>query len=131
MRAEAHLHIGRVRRGLEDCISMRFLPDGKTTYCGTLSLTYAKFSVQPAGLRKFRETGQKNVHAYVRGRFWGSYPTLDLGGITFDLLYALGYREAYYNPLTHESFVDKMSGRVLDSVYDVILYGKKVYYVHS
>lgn len=58
------------------------------------SLTLAKctFAVQPAGNRKVRETGRKNVHAFVRGQF--------LGTAEWELPYTVSY-----NPHKNTTFV--------------------------
>jgi hypothetical protein len=124
-RAEAHLHIGRARAGKEDCISLRKLPNYQVEYAGYVVLSNVKFAVQPSGLKRFRDTGQKNVHAYVRGTLVDStanQPT----GIKPVLR---GMREAYYNPNVTDTFVDKTTGDAVYSCDTAVLYGTKVYYV--
>lgn len=125
MRAEAHLHIWRAKRGFPDPISMRFLPNGLVAYVGFLCLTDAKFVVQPAGLRKFRESGVKNVHAYVRGTFDMCEPESESTHADF---MEEGWREAYYNPASTSTFVDRLTGNMVDSAPNVILSRTKVYY---
>lgn len=52
----------------------------------------AEFVVQPAGREKCRETGTKNVHAFVRGKWDESEKVLDGEPVT-------------YNPYEYDSFV--------------------------
>lgn len=107
---------------------MRFLPRGLMVHVAFLHLTNASMVVQPAGLRKFRETGQKNVHAFVRGTFAGSAP--ELAGTPRDWeLEGFGYAQAYYNPATCDSFVNKHTGLPVEAtVSTAILTRTKVYY---
>ena len=123
-RAEAHLHIAKARKGDESCISLRKLPNYQVEYAGYVLLEDAKFAVQPAGLKRFRDQGQKNVHAFVRGTlvdYLGNQP----GGIKAAIR---PMREAYYNPLTCDSFIDKESKKPLTTARIVVLLGTKVYY---
>lgn len=124
-RAEAHLHIGRARAGKEDCISLRKLPNYQVEYAGYVILTDVKFAVQPSGLKRFRESGQKNVHAYVRGTLVDSTANEPQG-----VRHALrNWKEAYYNPAVTDTFVDKATGTVIDCADTAVLLGTKVYYV--
>ncbi|AUO78990.1 hypothetical protein [Salinibacter phage M8CRM-1] len=59
----------------------------------------ARFVVN-AGRERVRETGRKNVHAYVRGVTDPTEPVP-----TADTLRARGYREVTYNPYEHDNFV--------------------------
>lgn len=61
-----------------------------------LMLKDAVFRVQPAGNQKVRDTGRKNVHAYIQGELCEKHghPNLDLEAVT-------------YNPYKHRSFVRK------------------------
>lgn len=125
-RAEAHLHIGRARAGKTDCISLRKLPNYQVEYAGYVLLENVTFAVQPSGLKRFREEGKKNVHAYVRGTLIDStanQPTGILRACQSQL------REAYYNPAVTDTFVDKVTGDALYSCKTAVLYGTKVYYV--
>jgi len=62
-----------------------------------VSLTDVKFAVQPAGRKKVLETGQKNVHAFVRGELvdYQNICHLDMP------------KQVTYNPHKYESFVNK------------------------
>lgn len=60
----------------------------------TLILKDAKFAVQPAGNRKVRETGRKNVHAFVRGTIVG-----------IDQIMPAFRRAVRYNPFKDTTFV--------------------------
>ena len=123
MRAEVHLHISRFRKGLHDCISVRNLPNYQVEYFGTVALKDVSFAVQPAGLRKFRDTGQKNVHAFVRGEIVSA-----LGG-QIAPTHKGQWREAYYNPNVTDTFVDRQTGNPLHSADAAYLVGNKVYYL--
>lgn len=71
----------------------------------------AQFVVQPAGRKKARETGQKNVHAFLRGYLVGDLITQYRkikrdGGVRFveeDNEY-LSY-DIFYNPFAYDQFV--------------------------
>ena len=121
MRAEAHLHLPRKIAGNPACISVRRLPNYQVEYAGTLTMTNATFAVQPAGLQKFRQTGQKNVHAYVRGEI------VELLGN--QVLPRHNMREAYYNPKTCDTFVDKDTNEPLYEAAAVYMVGSKVFYI--
>jgi len=124
IRAEAHLHIGRAKSGKEDCISLRKLPNYQVEYAGYVVLTKVTFAVQPSGLKRFRETGQKNVHAFVRGTLRDHSANQPPWYGTFGHM-----REAYYNPNVTSTFVDKATGDAVYSCDTAVLYGTKVYYV--
>lgn len=125
MRAEAHLHIGRFRSGKQDCISVRNLPEFGVHYSGTVVMKDVKFSVQPAGLKRFREQGQKNVHAFVRGEIIADHGNQ----IPKDRKTAWLWREAYYNPAVTDTFVDRQTGEPLSEADAAYLIGNKVYYM--
>ena len=120
MRTEAHLHISRFRKGAADCISVRNVPDGKVYYADTLYLSDVTFAVQPAGLKLFREKGRKNVHAFIRG-------TVDPKA--HKNIPAGDYKEARYNPLSHNSFVNSITGDPVYSAAAVFMRANKVYYI--
>lgn len=122
MRVESHLHITRARKGILRCVSFRRLPGGKTEYGSALHLGCVTFAVQPAGLKRFRQTGQKNVHAYVRG---------ELQSVTHDRWPTAldpDWREAYYNPTKVSTFVDKEFGHEVHVAAEALLIGTRVYY---
>ncbi len=117
-RVEAHVHIGRARKGLNDCISVRDLPNGKVFYAEQVDLIDVTFSVQPAGLRKFRETGQKNVHAFVRGTVVNRD---DLGPGAW-------WGVARYNPNDSNTFLDKHTGEPVHSASQAQVIGTSLFY---
>lgn len=122
MRAEAHLHITRANAGELRCVSFRRLPRGYAEYASALHLTKATFAVQPAGKQRFLDTGQKNVHAYVRG---------ELQSVTHDRWPTAldpDWREAYYNPALVWTFIDREFGHPVHVAKEAVLIGKKVYY---
>lgn len=61
----------------------------------------AKFIVQPAGRKKARATGQKNVHAYVDGERAGELPFAPKDGVA-----------VFYNPFVCDNFTLKGYGRL-------------------
>lgn len=127
MRVETHVHIGKARKGESACLSVRDLPNGKVRYSGTLVLRNASFAVQPAGLRRFRESGQKNVHAFVRGDWAMELPfasrTIDVSSREFTEHWA----EVSYNPAKNDSFVIKETGQTVTTANRVLLVGKRVW----
>ena len=116
MRMEAHVHITRARRGLNDCVSARRLPDGKVFWISDITLSDVTFAVQPAGLRRFRETGQKNVHAFIRGTMEDNPKRLG------------SWRIARYNPKVNDTFVDSESGDAVYSASEAQLIGTSLFY---
>lgn len=90
-------------------------------------LKNCKFAVQPKGLEKVRESGVKNVHAYVRGNLTGF--DMELSDDPQDYLLSKGYRQAYYNPKKVDSFVDCLSWEPLYEASNVILVDKKIFYI--
>ncbi len=122
LRVEAHLHLPRAKAGELRCISFRGLPKGKAQYASALYLKDAAFVVQPAGLRRFRETGQKNVHAYVRGAL--QHVTHDRWPENIDP----DWTQASYNPAVNDRFVIKSTGQGILWASEVILIGTKVYF---
>lgn len=118
MRYEMHIHIGRKRAGIKECMSIRALPTGRVSYVAEALLEDVTFAVQPAGLRKFRDTGQKNVHAYVRG-----HDSDDWNG-------AWPWREARYNPMKNDTFVDAELGFPVQRADRVWFDGNLLFYIN-
>lgn len=90
MKVDAYLNLNR------DCISIR---SRESEDYGTvvahrprLTVVNAEFVVQPAGRERVRETGVKNVHAFVRGEWDDSVKVMDGEKVT-------------YNPYEYDSFV--------------------------
>lgn len=83
----------------------------------------ATFVVQAAGRAKVLATGQKNVHAFVRGTLEGAaYVTVIEGPMPWmrsDGAYARAAtkygRRAYYNPKTVSSFTDIAKGEPIET----------------
>lgn len=122
MRVESHLHITRALSGNKNCISYRPLPGGSVAYASALHLSRASFAVQPAGLRRFRETGLKNVHAYVRGSLENYEHDRWPENIDVD------WRRARYNPKDTDTFVDAELGYAVHRANEALLIGTSVYY---
>lgn len=89
-------------------------------------LQNVKFAVQPSGLEKVRESGVKNVHAFVRGNYIDH--DLDLGNDPHAYLRRVGYRQAYYNPHKVDTFVDLDTMEPIYEANHVILIDKRIYY---
>ena len=83
------------------CYSVRF--NGKVIkHIDSLIINNPTFAVQPAGNRKVRETGRKNVHAFIRGDWDDSYREFS----AFNTLpYAISY-----NPYEHTTFINRHNG---------------------
>lgn len=90
--------------------------DGKL-YChaDSIDLRNCKFRVQPAGRARVLKEKQKNVHAYVVGKFHD---------INFDKAqyfpYGYKFAQAFYNPYKVETFVDFHSGEELKEAARVV-----------
>lgn len=123
MRAECHLHIRKYKQGEATCISVRDLPNYQVGYFGTVALKDVSFAVQKSGLRRYRTTGQKNVHAFVRGT------VVTKLGNQIAPTHKGQWREAYYNPMHTDTFVDRETGNPVHSAAGAYLVGSKVYYV--
>ena len=90
--------------------------DGKL-YChaDSVDLRDCKFRVQPAGRARVLKEKQKNVHAYVVGKFHD---------INFNKAqyfpYGYKFAQAFYNPYKVETFVDFHSGEELKEAARVV-----------
>ena len=69
-------------------------------YTNSVMLEGVTFIVRPAGNKKVRDTGRKNVHAFVKGLI------VEDSGIKLPRL-------GYYNPYKYDSFIDLKSKRRL------------------
>jgi hypothetical protein len=120
-RVKAHLHLPRLRAGVDEVISVSPANGWGTEYFGTVILTNCKFKVSEAGRQRTLLTRRKNVHAWVIGDVSLAKQTQDTPKwIT---------KEAVYNPYNNETFVDKKSGLPVETAHVVYMTGKKVYYV--
>ena len=72
-------------------------------YCETVALRDCTMVVQPAGVKKARETGVKNVHAYIRG-FWVGQSEID------DALAS----PITYNPFREAQFIWRETREVIE-----------------
>jgi hypothetical protein len=111
------------------------LHDGKFSMCQSglvvvhadnIWLKDCKLAVQPSGNAKVRETGVKNVHAYVRGHYMDH--DIDFPEDYTRYLFQMGYRLAYYNPKKVTSFVDWDTGKELYEASAVVLIDKQIFY---
>lgn len=85
-------------------------------YAKSCLISDAIFFVSDKGREKVRKTGQKLVHAWVRGIFQEA-----------DLEQIEEYKEVYeYNPYHHEGFTNS-EGRVINDAPFAIMADKKVY----
>lgn len=77
-------------------------------HADTVCASWAQFVVQPAGRRRAVESGQRNVHAFVRT------DTLvtgnDADGTAFELPHGDTLRRVTYNPFKAATFVDAATG---------------------
>lgn len=106
MRVEVYKHWPKSRKAGVSVYAVRDITAGSPDYGRVvahsigLSLLDATFTVQPAGNRKVRDTGVKNVHAFIRGTW--------LGGKWADRSLMDEYtnpRVVRYNPRTQTSFM--------------------------
>jgi len=64
----------------------------------SINIPNAKFVVQPAGQRRVRETGQKNIHAFVKG---DEFELLEHGAPPVMFL----KHRVHYDPKVNDTFV--------------------------
>ena len=84
----------------------------------------ATFKVSQAGRERVLRERRKNVHAGVQGTLMGT-------GLN-DMLYkSKEAREATYNPYKYTSFVDKLTGKPLETCARVFLKDKRIWYWES
>lgn len=123
MRVSSHLHIRRHKAGFPACLSVK-QPGEPMRYAATLLLKNATFTVGAAGLRRFRATGQKNVHAWVRGELLDEYrfiiPPADM------YTNGAGWKEIRYNPVNCDSF-QTLDGQPVKKAERVVMIRNKIY----
>jgi hypothetical protein len=83
-----------------------------------------RFVVQPAGRAKVLREQRKNVHAFVRGEFYQN-SQLVIAQFIED---SSKWREAYYNPYTTHTFLDKVSGEPVTEAALAIVTTNGVFY---
>ena len=121
---KTHLHLPKQRANEDACISVMPLyeHEASTYYAGTVALTNVTFIVQPAGHARVRESGMRNVHAFVKGELVSETRN------QLPLRNRAGWKRAYYNPHKVDSFVDMQTGEALEHATAVYMVGSKVYY---
>jgi hypothetical protein len=78
-------------------------------YATSLFLRDVEFVVRPAGQKKVRETKQKNVHAFVKGRIVEDDPARVEGWRQLGLIVnGLDQKGVMYNPYKFDTFVDTL-----------------------
>ena len=109
-----------------DTFSIRDMTPGSANYSKVIAhqdyalLINASFHVGEKGRQRVLKTGQKNVHAFVRGYY--VYPPWDSENLDVDKM-----AQVTYNPYQHESFVWKDSGEKVQIASEVVLKDGKVY----
>ncbi|AXH70277.1 hypothetical protein SEA_HAIZUM_73 [Streptomyces phage Haizum] len=122
MRAWAHLHLPRLRSGVQDVISLK-VPGEHIDYASVVELTDVEFKVHEHGRQRCIREGVRNVHAWVVG---------DLAGelVGESLPYELGgaWRRALYDPWKGATFVDAETLEPVTEARSAVLVGKDVHY---
>jgi hypothetical protein len=99
--------------------SVKDMKTGKVVAHGNnIILEDVSYKVSEAGRQRVLREQKKNVHAYVVGKFVGTAESM-----------AVPMRQAYYNPYTVETFIDKESGRELRESQMAYLKDKQVQYI--
>lgn len=111
MHVEAHLNLHRVKQHKQNCISVRERKTGaKVKHVGTLRMTDVEFIVQPAGRAEAVASGQRNVHAFVRGVEKCRYRVQIAIGHPYRSAYKDGWIRVSYNPFKSDSFYEVLEG---------------------
>lgn len=85
-------------------------------YCESVALTEVELKVSQKSRERAVRDGQRNVHAFVKGRFLKYHVNTQ------------GMKEATYNPFKYETFVDKETEEPIHTARLVVLKDKKMYY---
>lgn len=122
MKVKAHLHLPRLRSGVDEVISVIPFASTGAEYFGTVALTNVKFRVSAAGRERTLKQGVRNVHAWVIGDVLNTepYQAHPRKG---------GWRKAYYSPTKCATFIDKDTGEALHSAKAALMVGATVYYI--
>lgn len=88
-------------------------------HANSVHLSNVKFTVREGGRQQVLRTRTKNVHAFVTGDLLWS------GDLTLRIPFV---HEAYYNPYTCETFIDKGNEQPIYSADAAILQNRQVYY---
>jgi len=91
------------------CLSIRY--KGKVIeHAREVTLTDARFHVQPAGRERVLREKKKNVHAYVSGKLKESFWFLQSPSYVWT-----AEQHVSYNPYKNKSFVDKLTNKTITS----------------
>ena len=91
------------------CLSIRH--KGKVIeHAREVTLTDARFHVQPAGRERVLREKKKNVHAYVSGKLKESFWFLQSPSYVWT-----AEQRVSYNPYKNKSFVDKLTNETITS----------------
>lgn len=119
-KAWAHLHLPRLRAGVEDVISVK-RPGSKIEYVSWIHLADVEFTVWEHGRQRCIRDNVRNVHAWVVGTieprlFIDVWPPEEL-------------QKAIYDPWKGNSFVNAETLKPVKKAGFALLVGKDVYYV--
>ena len=98
-----------------------------------IALTNVTLAVQPAGRAKVLREKKKNVHAFVRGEYIGfigfrSQPhDIQREQMYFSNFEDLDFHEVSYNPYKSDKFVEKETGKPIESSPEALIRDGKVY----
>ena len=91
------------------CLSIRY--KGKVIeHAREVTLTDARFHVQPAGRERVLREKRKNVHAYVSGKLKGSFWHTQAPHYIWT-----AKQRVTYNPYKNKTFVDKLTNETITS----------------
>ena len=102
------------------CLSIRY--KGKVIeHAREVTLTDAKFHVQPAGRERVLREKRKNVHAYVSGKLKESFWHTQAPAYVWT-----AKQRITYNPYKHKNFVDKKTLKPITSAQVVHISDKQI-----
>jgi hypothetical protein len=121
----AHLHIGRVRRGLADCVSVK---EGKAPVYYSVGMVMADvvFCVREAGRQQTLRENVKNVHAWVTGEVMDGDADAPCYSDAFIADPETDWVEVKYNP-TRPTFFLAATGEPVHRASYVRMTGTKVF----
>lgn len=123
-----------------DCYSIKELKTGLVVgYCDEAVILEATLVVQPSGRDKVRVTGQKNVHAYVKGGILSldgfvsreGRSVCVTGNEEFNPENYERETRLYYNPKCNDFWVNYWCGWMVKSEWDCINLTKKGVYAYD
>jgi hypothetical protein len=95
-------------------------------YAQMVALYDVSFHVGQKGNQKVNETGQKQVHAHVRGTIVKAEDVVDVEAM-YQKLESYGYSRVYYNPYKVTTFVDYASFEPIYECNQAIVIMDRVY----